>query len=526
MKKSPSKQARPDFLDRDDLYRALVEQLPTVSYVVRVNDDFGAEGPSPTIYISPQVQEVFGFTREEWQSDPALWIKQLHPKDRDRTLATVEGANRSKTGFELDYRALRKDGRAINIYNTARYLRGTDGAYYTQGVMFDVSARKRRLLREAVLAHCAEALREESDISGIGLWLRAKLDEVLPVTNLMLALKDRHTGWLSFPVYFDEVDPPAQPRPHARSLIDYVLDTNQAMHWKRPGDREAFEQAGYRVLGTPSSDWIGVPISAGDQALGVIAVQTYQDGEFYAAEDVALLESIATALGNELHKFQLSQDIRQRLIQEELLAFVSTEAVETDNVDAFLRTVIEEMGRRLNVSRSYLFEHREHAGEMSNTIEWCAPGITPQKEHLQNLSVEEFGWHVAQLKRGSPVAFRDVREIPDKTIREEMLREDIISQIAVPLFVDGVYFGFVGFDECRTVRMWPESDLPILQAIARIITHVIEREGLKAKRAEQLKELQSWHDITLGREKRVLELKQEVNDLLVRLNESPRYNDT
>lgn len=40
---------------------------------------------------------------------------------------------------------------------------------------------------------------------------------------------------------------------------------------------------------------------------------------------------------------------------------------------------------------------------------------------------------------------------------------------------------------------------------------------------EQLDELRRWHDVTLGREMRILELKREVNDLLVKAGCAPRY---
>ncbi len=51
-------------------------------------------------------------------------------------------------------------------------------------------------------------------------------------------------------------------------------------------------------------------------------------------------------------------------------------------------------------------------------------------------------------------------------------------------------------------------------------------EALAAGRAEltaQLDELRRWHEATLGREARVLELKRELNDLLAKLGEPPRY---
>ena len=43
------------------------------------------------------------------------------------------------------------------------------------------------------------------------------------------------------------------------------------------------------------------------------------------------------------------------------------------------------------------------------------------------------------------------------------------------------------------------------------------------KLRRQLDELQRWHDVTLDREERVAELKKEVNGLLARLGEKPKY---
>lgn len=43
---------------------------------------------------------------------------------------------------------------------------------------------------------------------------------------------------------------------------------------------------------------------------------------------------------------------------------------------------------------------------------------------------------------------------------------------------------------------------------------------------EQMEELHRWHRATLGRESRVLELKQEVNHLLCELHRKPRYQNT
>jgi hypothetical protein len=52
---------------------------------------------------------------------------------------------------------------------------------------------------------------------------------------------------------------------------------------------------------------------------------------------------------------------------------------------------------------------------------------------------------------------------------------------------------------------------------------VTERKQADARAAEQLDELRRRHDATLGREGRVLELRKEVNELLAKAGEPPRY---
>ncbi len=57
-----------------------------------------------------------------------------------------------------------------------------------------------------------------------------------------------------------------------------------------------------------------------------------------------------------------------------------------------------------------------------------------------------------------------------------------------------------------------------------LVTDITERQRADEKLAEQLHELQRWHDVMLDREDRVIELKQEVNELLARAGQPPRYS--
>jgi len=52
---------------------------------------------------------------------------------------------------------------------------------------------------------------------------------------------------------------------------------------------------------------------------------------------------------------------------------------------------------------------------------------------------------------------------------------------------------------------------------------ITERQRVQEQLQAQLDELNRWQDVTLGREDRVLQLKHEINQLLVRSGEPPRY---
>ena len=120
-------------------YRTLVEQLPAITYVV----EFRAEG-NRTVYISPQVEALLGFTPEEWLSDPELWIRRLHPEDRERVLAEVERHDALGEPLDLEYRMIARDGRVVWFHNRSVILRDEAGRpQYAQGILFDITTLKR-----------------------------------------------------------------------------------------------------------------------------------------------------------------------------------------------------------------------------------------------------------------------------------------------------------------------------------------------------------------------------------------------
>jgi two-component system, cell cycle sensor histidine kinase and response regulator CckA len=118
-------------------YRTLVEQLPAISYIAQL----GATGP--WLYVSPQIQSLLGFSPQEWIADSGLWLKRIHPQDRDLVLAKEERVARTGENFDAEYRVIARDGRVVWFRDRGALMRDPSGRIlHIQGVMLDITGTK------------------------------------------------------------------------------------------------------------------------------------------------------------------------------------------------------------------------------------------------------------------------------------------------------------------------------------------------------------------------------------------------
>jgi len=122
----------------EQVYRALIERMPAITYIQRMGLT------SETVYVSPQVTDIVGYTPEEYTSTPDLWIKILHPDDREAVLAEDRRTNETGEPFVMEYRQLAKDGHVVWIRDEATLVKNEEGQpLYRLGVRLDITERKR-----------------------------------------------------------------------------------------------------------------------------------------------------------------------------------------------------------------------------------------------------------------------------------------------------------------------------------------------------------------------------------------------
>ena len=179
-----------------DRYRALIEEIPALTYVAWA-DDSGSRA-----YVSPQLVSMVGFSPGEWLAEPDMWVRRLHPEDRERVLRQFRDACTSGGRFASEYRVLDREGRVVWWRDEGRALPGPDGkSRFVRGFVLDITEQRlaeeslrrlryydqltglpNRVLLQNRLGHAlAEAMRTERPLA----LLILALDRFREVTNTL-----------------------------------------------------------------------------------------------------------------------------------------------------------------------------------------------------------------------------------------------------------------------------------------------------------------------------------------------------
>ena len=167
-------------------YRALVEQVPAIVY------EMGPDDERRTLFVSPHVERVLGYSRREWLDQPDIWIELLHPEDREIELAALDRHNASGDPWDREYRLIASDGSVVWLRDKAVLVPNVEGEGATwQGVMVDVTDRKEleeRLqlmndeLEDRVQERTAE-LAEANEMMGLEIGERRRIESELRVAQ-------------------------------------------------------------------------------------------------------------------------------------------------------------------------------------------------------------------------------------------------------------------------------------------------------------------------------------------------------
>lgn len=232
---------------------------------------------------------------------------------------------------------------------------------------------------------------------------------------------------------------------------------------------------------------------------------------FYEQNTVERATHILRILFDSEEKEKAEKAVKQKNKLLAATAKVSSALINTDDLFKVLDESFEVIGKAADVDRVALFEAQTDPDTgkdiLFQHLEWSADNIEPQLDNpeVKRISFDSFPAVMDLLLDNKP--FKAViSDLPDGDLKHLFTQQDIVSILVLPIFVDGDFFGCIGFDDCSRKRKWDDHEIQYLQTIASNISASIKLQKTRSE-LEQ-------------REERFKALVQEGSDLIGILDEN------
>ena len=181
---------------------------------------------------------------------------------------------------------------------------------------------------------------------------------------------------------------------------------------------------------------------------------------------------------------KLEEDIKLQNDFYNVIATLSEKLIQADSdmLAEEINNSLEKLGLFNQVDKAYIFELDQIKDVMNNTFEWCAQGIEPSIEKLQNIRVSLISkWKDAFLNH-EHIYIKNVSGLPEERRLERRILEAqlVKSVVAVPMFYGSSLIGFIGFDSVLGEKQWKDQVITLLKIYANVLAGVINKKKNEA----------------------------------------------
>jgi diguanylate cyclase (GGDEF)-like protein/PAS domain S-box-containing protein len=301
-------------------YRRLVERLPAIVY----SRELGERGRWR--YVSPQIEELLGYSPEEWAADPGLWTRRLHPEDRERVLEQETRTERGEAAAQpIDYRMITRDGDVVWILDEAVLEPDERGTQIWHGVLYDITERKlaeqelqRAAAQQATVALLGRQALQDGDPGRLRERATALMTEIEGVEAACIWEAGREGRRLQLRAGLEGQTLGAENRASAAHDSHAGAALESGLHvivddWS--SERRFSMPPALRALGVRSS--LAVPIAGKARPFGVFDIHSTEPSRF-TPQDVHFLQASANVLADAFERHTVDAALRHRVLHDSL----------------------------------------------------------------------------------------------------------------------------------------------------------------------------------------------------------------
>jgi len=282
-------------------FRALAETT-SVGILIYHGDDF--------VYANHAAEQITGFSVGEL-ADKTFW-ENVYPGN---AATATEPGRASPTGstdvpIRYEMKFLTKGGaeRWVEVAVAHATIQGAPSRVVT---IADISEKKRLAELQLALYQISEAAHTAEDLDQLYHSIHLIIGRLMPAQNFYIALYDAQRDLLSFPYFVDEHDSKPEPFTPGDGMTSFVLRSGRALLASDATVSELEQRGELTSLGSPSLDWLGVPLKVRERTVGVLTVQSYSGTVRYTESDKDILTYVSTQVAQAIERKSAEQQLRE-----------------------------------------------------------------------------------------------------------------------------------------------------------------------------------------------------------------------
>lgn len=483
---------------------------------------YGAGGEITDQWIGGAFEAITGYTPQEY-FDKGGWQSILHPGDREQDQRDF-GELYANRQVITEVRIIRKDGevRWVRVYAHPQWDDAENRLTGVYGAVQDITERKqtvsevnRRAEEISLLYRLGSALSGGENLYQALRAFVQELKQVMAVDAFHIGMYDEKTDIFSYSLFLnldDDLYPPPRKLREKPGLTWEVISNRKTLYIPDVTDPQAQREHDiYWVMEAPIRTYLGIPLILRDRVIGIMSVQSVQPGA-YTSDQVRLLETIAAQVALTIEKLSLLEQVQKELAERKRVeaGLQQREAileVVADAANTFLKVsemsvetwrmevdnLLERLGSTIQASHAYIFENRlaeDGSIRMSMRHEWTAPGF---QSDLGNPRYIDISLDVDSLESWNNTILRGLPYIGDlehhsPTDMDSLQRRGIYALLDVPIFIDGKWWGTIGFDEMSGPRCWSAAEVDALVVAANLVGAAVKRRQMDSILRDELQQ--------------------------------------
>jgi diguanylate cyclase (GGDEF)-like protein len=380
---------------------------------------------------------------------------------------------------------------------------------------------KQAYITQGALLRLSELASTISDMRDFYPAIHKMVSELLHAENFYVVFYNNETQQYSPQYFSDEKDQQiidqVPSSAFSSGLTGYVTRTGQPLLCDAAQFDQLIAEGHIQSQGSPCTHWLGIPLCRGNQVIGVMAIQSYNEKQLYTASDLALFCSIGghtiTALDRVKSRELLEETVRQRTKQlQKINASLQKEIKERTNAEqlqAALYRISELTASSRDMNSFYRAVHQVLSGLMpaencyialldQDKVKLTFPFYLdqyspPARERPLSRGFTEYVIRCADarlINNDQATALVEAGEIRRGMADPSQKARHSTSWLGAPLLIDQRVIGVIALQSYEQSYSYSETELNILRFVSQHIAVAIQRKLATEQQKRQQEELE------------------------------------